>query len=100
MSLAIPGSGIPEHKALLSYFLRHHPGSVRAVLIGVDDYTCRAGPITRKQLQGGPFPFWLYAAQLPTYMMGAFRLDVLEAAVSLLLGRGGSIVRSSPKSGQ
>ncbi|WP_188518591.1 hypothetical protein [Alsobacter metallidurans] len=92
VSLAVPGSGVPEQKALLDYFLRKHPEPPKAVVIGIDEYTCRAGPIKREQLQGGPFPFWLYASDLLTYAKGAFRSAVFEDAVALALGVGGANV--------
>lgn len=86
MSLAIPGSGLPEQKAVLTWFLLHRREPTRAVVIGLDEYTCRAGPAAARRLQGGPFPFWLYAADFWTYARGAFRADVLEDAVAMLVG--------------
>ncbi|GGH20048.1 hypothetical protein GCM10007036_23350 [Alsobacter metallidurans] len=86
MSLAIPGSGLPEQKAVLAYFLRHRREPAKAIVIGLDEYACRSGPNARNRLQGGPFPFWLYAADFWTYARGAFRADVLEDAVAALLG--------------
>lgn len=92
VSLAVPGSGVPEHQALLNYFLRRRPQPPKAVVIGVDEYTCRAGTITREQLQGGPFPFWLYASDFWTFAKGSFRAHVFEDAVAFALGVGGANV--------
>lgn len=92
VSLAVPGSGAPEQKALLDFFLRRHPQPAKAVVIGIDEYTCRAGAASQEQLQGGPFPFWLYAPDFWTYAKGAFRSAVFGDAVSLVLGVGGANV--------
>lgn len=77
VSLTVPATGVEEQSLLLRRFLAERPGTVRALVIGVDEYTCHSGA---KVLRTNPFPSWLYADRRLDYVAGLFRLDAVEAA--------------------
>ncbi len=75
VSLIAPGSRPREAMVLIDWFLRHHPATAEALVIGVDDYWCTGDPALPAAL---PFPYWLYAASLRDYLVGLMRFDVIE----------------------
>lgn len=75
VSLIAPGSRPKEALVLIDWFLRHHPGTADALVIGVDDYWCTGDPALPAAL---PFPYWLYTASLREYLVGLMRFDVIE----------------------
>ena len=84
VSLATPATGVREQKSLLDYFLWRREAAPKAVVIGIDELTCRS---THQRLQEEPFPFWLYSPQFWTYLQGAWRLKTVQAALSHISGR-------------
>ena len=75
VSLIAPGSRPKEALVLIDWFLRHHPGTTDALVIGVDDYWCTGDPALPAAL---PFPYWLYTKSLRDYLVGLMRFDVIE----------------------
>ena len=75
VQLATPGTKPREQIALISWFLRHHRGKARALVVGVDPFWCT--PDT-SLTPDRPFPFWLYDASAFAYLKGLLRLDTLE----------------------
>ncbi len=79
VSLAIPGTGPYEQLAVLGWFLRHHQGSVRTVIIGMDAAWCDSPRIFGPAGESYPFPVWLYAEQPWSYLNHMFSYKSLEA---------------------
>ncbi|HEY8567093.1 MAG TPA: hypothetical protein VIL65_16470 [Beijerinckiaceae bacterium] len=75
VQLATPGTKAGEQIALIVWFLRHRPGTARALVVGVDPFWCTpdAGLTPDR-----PFPFWLYGANPLAHLGGLLRLDTLE----------------------
>lgn len=92
VSLTAPGAGLAEQEALLRRFAAERGERARAVVIGVDTYTCHSGPRLQRT---GPFPFWLYAEDRLGYVAGLFRFAAVEAAVrrAFVLATGGPLAR-------
>lgn len=72
VNLGIQGAGPPELQLVLKTFLRHR-AAPRALVIGVDEWWCRA-----KQERGATFPYWLYATDVLDYLRGLMRYQSLE----------------------
>jgi hypothetical protein len=77
VSLIAPATHPREQLALMDWFLRHHPGRARAVVIGVDGNWCTPNPALPNEK---PFPFWLYERSTLRYAAGLVRFDLLEEA--------------------
>jgi hypothetical protein len=77
VSLIAPATHPREQLVLLDWFLRHHRGTAKAIVIGVDGNWCTADP---KLPNEKPFPFWLYERSVLTYAAGLIRIDLLEEA--------------------
>ncbi|WP_236841873.1 hypothetical protein [Bosea sp. PAMC 26642] len=75
VSLIAPGSRPREAFVLLNWFLRHHPKTAEALVIGIDDFWCDADPALPAAL---PFPYWLYAEGTLEYLGRLMRFDVIE----------------------
>ena len=86
VQLAIPATGPGEQRVVLDWFLRHHPGP-RAIVLAPDDFWCGDDPALRNDK---PFPFWLFAADLPGYLRGLMRYSVAQEVV----GRIGWLMRT------
>lgn len=84
VSLAIPGTGPYEQMAVLGWFLRHHKGSVRTVIIGMDGAWCDSPRIFGPAGETYPFPAWLYAEKPWSYLVHMFSYKSLEAAIRRL----------------
>ncbi|GJD50377.1 hypothetical protein OPKNFCMD_3116 [Methylobacterium crusticola] len=72
VQLSMPATGPGEQILTAAWFLRHHPGA-RALVLAPDAYWCGGDPALPP---GRPFPFWLYAPDLATYLRGLMRLSV------------------------
>jgi hypothetical protein len=77
VSLIAPATHPREQLVLMDWFLRHHPGTARAVVIGVDGNWCTPNPALPNEK---PFPFWLYERSGLRYAAGLVRFDLLEEA--------------------
>lgn len=85
VQLAIPATGPGEQLVVLDWFLRHHPRP-RAIVLAPDDFWCTDDPALRNDK---PFPYWLFAADLPGYLRGLMRYGVAQEVV----GRIGWLMR-------
>jgi hypothetical protein len=77
VSLIAPATHPREQLALLDWFARHHPGTARAVVIGIDGNWCTPKADLPNEK---PFPFWLYERSVLKYAAGLMRFDILEEA--------------------
>ncbi len=77
VQLAIPATGPREQLVVLDWFLRHHPAP-RAIVLAPDDFWCTDDPTLRNDK---PFPFWLFAADLPDYLRGLMRYAVAQEVI-------------------
>jgi hypothetical protein len=84
VSLAIPGTGPYEQLLVLGWFLRHHRGSVRTVVIGLDAGWCDAPRAFGPAGETYPFPAWLYADKPWPYLGHMFSYKSLEAGIRRL----------------
>lgn len=75
VSLIVPGTGAREQVAMLDWFIRHHEGTARAVVLGIDEFWCEGDPALPLR---HPFPFWLYDADVLSHLKGLLRFDVVE----------------------
>lgn len=91
VSLTVPATGPKEQFAILDYWLAKRVRSPRVIVIGIDPYWCRNDPAMANWM---PFPFWLYAPDPWTYVLGLARLDVLEEAGRRLRYLAGRIPRA------
>lgn len=88
VSLIVPGTGAREQVAMLDWFVRHHEGTARAVVLGIDEFWCEGDPALPLR---HPFPFWLYEADFSSHLAGLLRFDVVERLgerVAFLAGYG------------
>ena len=84
VSLAIPGTGPYEQLTVLEWFVVHHPGGVRFVIVGIDSRWCDTPTAFGPQGVSYPFPFWLYAGSRWDYLANVFSYKSLEAGVRRL----------------
>ncbi|MGO9787753.1 MAG: hypothetical protein ACLPL5_13220 [Stellaceae bacterium] len=84
VNLAIPGTGPYEQLTVLGWFLRHHTGNVRTVIIGMDAAWCDTPRIFGPAGESYPFPAWLYARQPWSYLGHMFSYKSLEAGIRRL----------------
>ena len=84
VSLAIPGTGPYEQLLVLNWFLRHHKGNVRIVVIGMDGAWCDSPRIFGPAGETYPFPAWLYANKPWPYIHHMFSYKSLEAGIRRL----------------
>ena len=84
VSLAIPGTGPYEQLAVLGWFLRHHPGGVGTVVMGLDAAWCDSPRVFGPAGETYPFPAWLYAEQPWSYLGHMFSYKSLEAGIRRL----------------
>jgi hypothetical protein len=77
VSLIAPATHPREQLALMDWFARHHPGTARAIIIGVDGNWCTPKADLPNEK---PFPFWLYERSALAYAAGLMRFDILEEA--------------------
>jgi hypothetical protein len=75
VSLIAPATHPREQLVLLDWFARHHRGTAKAIVIGIDGNWCTADP---KLPNEKPFPFWLYERSALAYAAGLVRFDILE----------------------
>ncbi|AWN38321.1 hypothetical protein [Methylobacterium radiodurans] len=86
VQLAIPATGPGEQLSVLDWFLRHHPAPA-AIVLAPDDFWCTDDPALANDK---PFPFWLFARDLPGYLRGLMRYAVAQEVV----GRIGWLVKT------
>lgn len=86
VQLAIPATGPGEQLGVLDWFLRHHPAPA-AIVLAPDDFWCTDDP---HLVNDKPFPFWLFARDLPDYLRGLMRYAVAQEVV----GRIGWLLRT------
>jgi hypothetical protein len=84
VSLAIPGTGPYEQLLVLGWFLRHHPGKVGTVIIGLDGNWCDHPRVFGPAGESYPFPAWLYADEPWPYLDHMFSYKSLEAGIRRL----------------
>lgn len=87
VQLSTPASGPKEQFVLIDWFLRHHQGSARALVVAVDSLWCTPDPALPN---AQPFPFWLFSPDPLVYLGGLFGFDILEELprrVSYMLGK-------------
>ncbi|GJD59852.1 hypothetical protein [Methylobacterium dankookense] len=77
VQLAIPATGPGEQFVVLDWFLRHHPHP-QAIVLAPDDFWCGDDPAFRNDK---PFPFWLFASDLPGYLRGLMRYAVAQEVI-------------------
>lgn len=77
VQLAIPATGPGEQLRVLDWFLRHHPAP-DAIVLATDDFWCTDDPTLPNDK---PFPFWLFARDLPEYLRGLMRFSVAQEVV-------------------
>jgi hypothetical protein len=75
VQLSIPATGPKEQLTLIDWFLRHHDGGARALVLSLDGLWCTPDPELRNEK---PFPFWLFSRSPLEYARGLLRYDVLE----------------------
>jgi hypothetical protein len=75
VQLTAPATGPKEQFVLIDWFMRHHPGRARALIIGIDTLWCTADPELRNTQ---PFPFWLFGENTLDYVKGLLRWDALD----------------------
>ncbi|HLO77811.1 MAG TPA: hypothetical protein VK196_15250 [Magnetospirillum sp.] len=87
VSLSIPGTGPREQLLVAEWFLRHHGGGTRTLVVGVDQSWCRPDALTT---QVNPFPDWLYAESAVEYLRGLMQTSSFEAVgkkIGVMLGK-------------
>lgn len=77
VQLAIPATGPGEQLRVLDWFLSHHPAP-EAIVLAPDDFWCTDDP---RLANDKPFPFWLFARDLPDYLRGLMRYAVAQEVV-------------------
>lgn len=90
-SLIIPGSGPVEQLVLLDYFLRHHAGNARTLVLTMDSSWCAADRYFTRERINNPFPFWLYDGDRLAYLANLVTPESIRQSrykLSALLGRG------------
>lgn len=86
VQLTVPATLAPEQLAMLRWFVDHHRGMAKALIIGTDYHWCHADP-ERALLR--PFPFWLYDPAPLTYFGNLFRMQaarLLPRKIAYLAG--------------
>jgi hypothetical protein len=78
VSLIIPGSGPVEQLVMMDYFLRHHPGGVRTLVVTMDTLWCTADRVFSRERILNPFPFWLYDGDRVAYAARVVTLDSIK----------------------
>ena len=69
---------------MLDWFLRHHRGGVKAIVLGMDRNWCDHAPAFTAAATPNPFPFWLYGAEPANYLSGLFSFRSIEDSVRRL----------------
>jgi hypothetical protein len=93
VSLTVPGTGPKEQIAILEFALARRATPLRALVVGVDGFWCKAD----EQLTPfNPFPFWLYSLDPWRYAAGLVRWDSLEALGRRLRYLAGTQERGRP----
>lgn len=86
--LSVPGVQIPEQLAVIDWFMKHHVGTAKALVIAINrDTWCAHDP---SQTGNSPFPFWRFSASTFEYLAGLISVSSMEQA-----GRRLGLVRSS-----
>jgi hypothetical protein len=85
--LSVPGARIPEQLAIIDWFMKHHVGTAKALVIAIHrDTWCAHDPL---QTGTSPFPFWRFRDSTFEYLAGLISMSSAEQAVRRLgLGRG------------
>jgi len=89
-NLVVPGSTAVEQLVTLQYFLRHHAGRVRTLVITMDMLWCYPDRTFARDRILHPFPFWLYDGDRLDYMAHVAVIEGMGLSMrklKLLLGR-------------
>ena len=88
VQLAVPGTQIPEQLTIIDWFMKHHGGTAKALVMGISrDTWCASDPT---QLGNSSFPLWRFSASKAEYLAGLISISSMEQA-----GRRLGIVPSS-----
>lgn len=85
VSLTMPGTGPREQLSVADWFLRHHKGTAKALIVGLDQRWCESN---HPPDLIHPFPFWLYG-DISDYLVHMIQYKSFESAarkLGLLLG--------------
>ena len=74
--LAVPGTGVSEHMAMLDAYLARH-STPKAIILSLDGLYCSDDPHFSPAV---PFPYWLYESDRLAYIRGLARMTSLDAA--------------------
>jgi hypothetical protein len=86
--LSVPGAQIPEQLTIIDWFMKHHVGTAKALVIAVNrDTWCAHDPT---QTGNSPFPFWRFSDSAFEYLAGLISMSSAEQA-----GRRLGLVRGS-----
>jgi hypothetical protein len=86
--LSVPGAQIPEQLTIIDWFMKHHVGTAKALVIAINrDTWCAHDPT---QTGTSPFPFWRFSDSTFEYLAGLISLSSVEQA-----GRRLGLVRGS-----
>ncbi|WP_262027899.1 hypothetical protein [Microvirga sp. Mcv34] len=78
VQLAVPGTQIPEQLAIINWFMKHHDGNAKALVIGISrDTWCASDPT---QLGNSSFPLWRFSTSKVEYLTGLISTSSLEQA--------------------
>ncbi|EIM27873.1 hypothetical protein [Microvirga lotononidis] len=88
VQLAVPGTQIPEQLAIIDWFMKHHEGTAKALVMGISrDTWCASDPT---QLGNSAFPLWRFSASKVEYLTGLISMGSIGQAARRL-----GILRSS-----
>jgi len=76
--LAVPGTQIPEQLAIIDWFMKHHDGSAKALVIALSrDTWCASDPT---QLGNNSFPMWRFSDSRIEYLAGLISMSSAQQA--------------------
>ncbi|WP_114944961.1 hypothetical protein [Microvirga calopogonii] len=91
--LAVPGAQIPEQIAVLDWFMKHHDGTAKALVMALSrEIWCASDPT---QPGNNSFPFWRISDSTSEYLAGLISMSSAKQAARRL----GIIPASRAKSG-
>src|SRR3954447_9764861 len=71
--LAVPGAQIPEQVAVLDWFMNHHDGTAKALVMALSrDIWCDSDPT---QPGNNSFPFWRISKSTAEYLAGLISMS-------------------------
>ncbi|MGO4523633.1 hypothetical protein AB4097_02080 [Microvirga sp. 2MCAF35] len=76
--LAVPGAQIPEQMAVLEWFMKHHDGTAKALVMALSrDVWCDSDPT---QPGNNSFPFWRIGDSTAEYLAGLISMSSAKQA--------------------